>query len=179
MDVLEAICSRRSIKKFKDDRIGADVLSSLLEAARVAPSGGNKQPREYVVVTERDSLEQLAACHPFSRWLSGASAGLVLLGDPAVGAYWLEDACVAGQNIWLACTGMGLGVAWSAIFQQEPVESARREGYVRGILGIPDRFRVVAILGIGFPDEVPVPKERRALSEVTHWEKFGLKQAGV
>lgn len=174
MDALTAIRSRRSIKAFKSERVSVQTLEELLEAGYDAPSGANYQPRQFVVATTRDLLAVLARTHSHCAWLKSAQAALAILGDRARSRYWLEDCCVAAQNIWIAATALGLGVAWAAMYQSDnPKETARREGLVRDALGIPDTLRVPIVLGLGLPAAEPRERNRPPLAELVHWDRYG------
>ncbi len=174
MDVSEAIQQRRSVKQYEQRPIPTDLLRQVVEAAYLAPTGGNRPSFEVLVVTDRDQLEQLGTTHGACRWLSNAAAGIALLGDPAASRYWAEDCSVAATLVWLRAVELGLGCAWAAMYQSDnPEESARREGFCRQVLGIPENLRVVAVMGLGFPAESPAPKVRRAYEDVVHWGSYG------
>lgn len=173
MQVIESIKSRRSIKKYQAKPISKEVALKLIEAASMAPTGANKQPWEFVLFTDKSKLAHLSKCHQYSAWLADAALGVALVGDPDRGKYWLEDCCCAAENLWLAATDMGLGVAWGAVFQNfDSTESEKRESFVREALGIPKKYRVIALLGLGYPADEPKTKELRKLEEIVHWEKF-------
>lgn len=173
MELSKVIKGRRSIKKYQAKPVSKEVALKLIEAASMAPTGANKQPWEFVLVTDKQKLSHLSKCHQYSAWLADAPLGIALVGDPERGKYWLEDCCCAAENLWLAATDMGLGVAWGAVFQNgDAAESERRESFVREALGIPKKFRVVALLGLGYPAEEPKIKEMRKFEEIVHWERF-------
>ena len=174
MDVSQAISERCSVKQYEQRPIPMELLQQVVEAAYLAPTGANWPSREVLVVIDRDQLEQLGKAHGACQWLSGAAAGIALLGDPAVSRYWVEDCSVAATEVWLSAVELGLGCAWAAMYQSDnPEESTRREGFCRQVLGIPERLRVVAIMGLGFPAESPAPKARRPYDDVAHWGSYG------
>ncbi len=174
MDALAAIHNRRSIKQFALEPVPRATLQKLLEAAYDAPSGASNYPCRFVVITEREALDRLGETHPFCGWLKTAQAAVVVVADSAKSRYWLEDCCVAAQNIWIAATALGLGAAWSAVFLSDnPDETAKREGHVRGTVGIPDTLRAPIVLGLGVPDyQVSERSKRPPLAEIGHWEKY-------
>lgn len=174
MDVSQAMDERRSVKQYEQRPIPADLLRRVAEAAYLAPTGANWPSREVLVVTDRNQLEQLGKAHGACKWLSGAAAGVVLLGDPTASRYWVEDCSVAATYVWLRAVELGLGCAWAAMYQSDnPEESARREGFCRQVLGIPERLRVVAVMGLGYPAESPAAKALRSYDDVVHWGGFG------
>ncbi|MDP2660900.1 MAG: nitroreductase family protein [Dehalococcoidia bacterium] len=174
MEALAAIHRRRSVKLFASEPVPLDALEQLLEAAYDAPSGANYQHCQFVVVTEREVLDSLGETHPHCAWLKSAQAAIAVLSDPTRSRYWLEDCCVAVQNIWIAATALGLGMAWAAMFQSDnPEETARREGLVREAVGIPAKLRVPVVLGLGLPAAEPGERKRPLLAELVHWGHYG------
>ena len=173
MDLTEVFQQRRSIKEFSDTSVSRKDLLQLLDTARQSPSGNNKCPWHFVIVTERETLQRLSETHPYCRWLSSAKAAIAIIADPASTKYWLEDCSVAAYSIWLKATGQGLGMGWAAIQQSDNTEgSARRQDFVRETLSIPDRFNVPMVLGIGYPAASPPEKKRPALEEIVSWEGY-------
>jgi len=173
VEVTEAIRQRRSIKTFHEREIPADILKQLLDAAYLAPTGGNYPSREFLVVSNREQLVKLSQAHAHCPFLASAAAAVALLGKPAQSRYWVEDCGVAGAHIWLSAVSLGLGAAWAAMYQSdnEP-ESTRREQYCRDVLGLPANLRVVGVLALGYPAAIPHPKPRPAYDAVVHWGTY-------
>jgi len=173
MDVLSAIEKRREITRFTPDPIPKDALDMLLRTLYLAPSGNNLPSREFILVTAKDMLLELRSTTPYMKWLENAAAAVVITGRPEISKYWLQDASIAGGYVWLAAVSLGLGAAWGAVYHAEDAaESAKREQYVRVRLGIPDSYRVVAILGFGYPAAEPPEKKMYPMECVVHLEKF-------
>lgn len=173
MDAMAAIHNRRSIKQFSSEPVPRETLKKLLEAAYDAPSGANNNPWKFIVVTDRAVLDRLAETHQHSGWLKSAQASIVIVADSAKSRYWLEDCCVAAENIWISATALGLGLAWAAMYLSDnPQETTRREGLVRQVLGIPDSLRAPIVLGIGVPDYQLSERKRPALEEIMHWGRY-------
>lgn len=173
MDVLSAIEQRREITKFKDTPISPEVMEKLIRSLYLAPSGNNLPSREFVVITNREMLQSLSTTSPYMKWLEKAASGIVITGNPSLSKYWLQDASIAGSFLWLASVSYGLGAAWGAVYHSEDAaESNKREQYVRSLLGVPSDLRVVAIIGLGYPDVLPDPKEMVSLEKVVHREKY-------
>lgn len=174
MDALDAIHNRRSIKKYTGDPVPQETLQKLVEAAYDAPSGANLNPWQFIVVTDRGLLDRLAEAHQYCGWLRSAQAAIVIAADSGKSRYWLEDSSSAAENIWIAATALGLGVAWSAInLSDNPEETERRQSVVRLALSIPEELRVPIVLGIGFPAGQPGDRKRPPLAEIVHWGKYG------
>jgi nitroreductase len=174
MNVFEAIESRREITHFLDRPIPEEHLEQLLNSGYLAPTGNNLPSREFILVSNRETLKHLAQATPFVSWLKEASAAIVITGCPEVSKYWLQDASIASGFIWLSATPLGVGTAFGAIYHAyDTNESERRESYVRKKLAIPENRRIVAILGLGYPGENPSAKQPLPRESIVHYDQFG------
>lgn len=175
MDTIEAIRNRRSVKSYLSTPVPREKLETLIDLARLSPSGDNKNTWGFVVITQRNSLERLSQTHPDCKWLSSAQAGIAVVIDPTSTRYWLEDCSVAAYSIWLAATAQGLGAAWAAMYQSDnPDETKRRQQLLRETLSIPEDILVPMVLAIGYPESLPPVKKRPQLKEVICWERYTL-----
>ena len=173
MNVFEAIQKRREITKFLDKTIPKDTLEQILDAGYLSPAGNNLPSREFILVQKPDMLQHLAKATPFVPWLEGSQAAIVITGRPGISKYWLQDASIASGFIWLSATGLGLGAAFGAIYHAEDAdESAKRENYVREALSIPQDRRIVAILGLGYPETLPPAKTQLPRETIVHYNQF-------
>lgn len=173
MDVFEAIRNRREITKYSDKPIPEDVLTRVEDAGMYAPTGNNLPSKDLIVVKDRSTLDQLANTTAYMKWLLEAPTAIAVTGRPDVSKYWLQDASIACAFIWLQAVEEGLGSAFGAVYHsQDEQESIRRESHVRNVLSIPDDRRVVAVLGLGYPNETPKPKKHIPRDEIIHYEKF-------
>jgi len=164
MDVLEAIRTRRSIRKYRPELIPEEKLEMILEAARLAPSAGNRQPWRFVVVQNVDRKKALAEAANNQTFLKDAAAIIVAVGDPEASARWYEkDTMIALEHMVLAATALGYGTCWIGAFDED---AAKR------LLRIPAKMKVVAILPIGVSSEKPAPKPRKELSEIFFKEEW-------
>lgn len=174
MDVFEAIRGRRSIRSYIPAEIDPNQLRLVLEAAIWAPSAGNLQPWEFVVVDDRDIMKHLARASLNQMWMSESSAIIAVCADvDRTGAiygergrrlYAIQDCAAATQNMLLASYSLGLGTCWVGAFYEEEV---------RRILKLPANVRPLALIPIGQPGESPLPPARRSLREVVHYNVFG------
>lgn len=162
MDVLEAIKGRRSNRKYKYKEIDHNILIKLLEAARWAPSGGNRQPWQFIVVTDRKKIKMLKMASP---GFYGEEAALVLV-------LCLErerimkssyDVCIdlgmAAQNIMLAAYALGLGTCAIASFTARAINR---------FLDVPNTLEVKLLISIGYPAHTPKTPPRQPLSELVY-----------
>jgi nitroreductase len=159
METLEAILTRRSIRRYTRDPISETALETVLRAAMHAPSAVNQQPWHFVVVDDRDLLDRIPDFHPYSSFLREAPIAIVVCGDlerDRLGAsYWVQGCAAATQNLLLAAHAVGLGAVWLGVY---PIEQ-RVEG-VRDLLQLPDNLIPLNIVSLGHPAESPARVDR-------------------
>ncbi|MCQ6274234.1 nitroreductase family protein [Bacillus sp. V3B] len=173
MNVFEAIKKRREITHFQKKQIPSEILEQILNAAYLAPAGNNLPSREFIAVTQPETLQHLAQATPFVPWLAESAAAIVITGRPEVSKYWLQDASIASGFIWLSATELDIGAAFGAIYHAEDTdESAKRENYVRDALSIPQDRRIMAILGLGYPEKQPPAKSLLLRESIVHHDHF-------
>jgi nitroreductase len=173
MDVFEAIQKRREITHYQKKPIPADNLEQILNAAYLAPAGNNLPSREFIAVTKSETLQHLSKATLFVPWLAESAAAIIITGRPDVSKYWLQDASIASGFIWLSATELSLGAAFGAIYHAEDAnESAKRENFVRDALSIPQDRRIVAILGLGYPEKEPAAKSLLSRESTVHYDHF-------
>jgi nitroreductase len=164
MDVFEAITARRSIRKYKAEPVPDAQFAEILEAARLAPSAGNRQPWRFVVVRDKKRKAQVAVAANNQAFLRDAGAIVVAAVDPEISPRWHEkDIMIALEHMVLAATALGLGTCWIGAFNEDELKH---------LLKIPEKVKVVALLPIGSPDEKPRPKPRKPFHEIFFKEEW-------
>jgi nitroreductase len=161
MEALEAIRKRRSVRSYTGAPIPKEDLETIVDAGRLAATGSNKQPWEFIVVTERGMIDQLKVA---SAWMDKAGAIIAVVMDPA-SRWWLEDGAAAVENMLIAATALGYGSCWLEGY------TLPREEEFKALLGIPKAKRLLTLVPIGVPAEWPT-KDKKPLAEVLHWEKY-------
>ncbi|MDO9573183.1 MAG: nitroreductase family protein [Candidatus Omnitrophota bacterium] len=166
MDNLELLKFRRSIRKFQNRSIAKADLEKLVDSARFAPTARNVQPWEFVVVTDKHKLTELAKLAENGRFMAGAAACIAVF--CAGTKYYLEDGCAATCNILLAATALGIGSCWVA-GDKKPYS-----GQVSNLLNTPEDMKLISLVALGYPQEKDCfkPSDKRELKELLHWEKF-------
>ncbi len=154
-EALKTIITRRSIRKYVDQPISEDQVQWMLRAAMNAPSAGNEQPWEFLVITNRNKLKRVPEFHPYSKMLAGAPLAILVVADPARAKYegelrqlWIQDCSAATQNILLAAHSLGLGAVWLAVYP-DPL----RHNGMRELFNIPEGWVPFSIISIGCPVE--------------------------
>ena len=161
-EALQTIITRRSVRKYLDQPISEDQVQWMLRAAMNAPSAGNEQPWEFLVITDRDKLKRVPEFHPYSKMLPGAALAILVIADPAKVKYeeelrqlWIQDCSAASQNILLAAHSMGLGAVWLAVYP----DPLRLNG-IRELFNIPKERVPFSIISIGYPVETKQAADR-------------------
>ncbi len=170
-EALEIIYTRRSVRSFTGDVVAREDLMKILRAGMSAPSAVNIQPWAFVVVTKRETLDELCDTLPYAKMLDKAGAAIVVCGIPEKDEvysvkYWVLDCSAATENILLAAHALGFGAVWTAVYPDD--EKGRN---VRRILNIPKNMIPLNVIPIG------VPKGKGAVidkfkEENIHWEKW-------
>ncbi len=170
MDVYEAIIKRKSVRSFKDEEVPDEIISRLLEAARLAPSASNRQEWRFVVVRDQVMRKKLAEAARGQKFVAEAPVVLACCAETdehvmACGQLCYPiDVAIAMDHITLCAAGEGLGTCWIGAFEEEPVKQ---------LLGIPSPVRVVGLLPIGYPtDPSSVKKKRLPLEEIVKYERW-------
>lgn len=166
MEFFQALQQRYSVRAYHDQPVPDDTLRQILQAANDAPSAGNLQPWQIVVVRDAAAKRRLAeTC--YQQWFI-AQAPVVLVffavpersrqkyGDLGANFLCVQDATIACAHAHLAAAVVGLGSCWIGAFD---------EAVVRELTGAPGDWRVMALLPVGYPADTPKPRERRALRD--------------
>lgn len=171
MQFQELILMRQSVRSFKADVPKKDVLELVLDAARVAPSAVNFQPRQFIVVTDTEKLSQLHACY-HREWFNSAPACIVVVGNHHEA--WQRnsdgkdhtdiDVAIAIDHLTLQAAEIGLGTCWVCNFEVDKVKS---------LFSLSAYMEPIALIPIGYPtdesDLKPTEKKRKPLDEIVEW----------
>jgi nitroreductase len=133
-----------------------------MDAGRLAPSGSNGQPWDFIAITDRETIIKMVKVN---RCLEQAGAVIAVVLDPA-SRWWLEDGSAAVENMLLAVTALGYGAVWLE------GNVLPHEDEMKRLLNVPSDKRMPIIIPIGVPTG-PVEKPKKSLAEVLHWEKYG------
>jgi len=157
---LDFIFRRRSVRKYLDKEIPAEMLNDLLEAGMAAPSARATDPWHFLVITERETLNRMTTALPHGKMLLAAPAAIVVCGDmnralEGFESYMLQDVSAAVENILLAACALGLGSCWLGIHPRR-----NRMDSIRNIFSLPDHIIPVAGISLGWPDASPEARTR-------------------
>lgn len=173
MNVLEAIKGRRSIRAFKSQDVSAEIVEKLIDSARWAPSAGNIQPWEFIIVRDPKIKRELVKAALNQTFIKEAPVVIVACADEdrsfqgygirGKNLYCIQDTAAAIQNIHLTAYSLGLGTCWVGAFREEEAME---------VLKIPRGVRPVAIIPVGYSAEYPQPRGRRSINQIVHYETF-------
>ncbi len=169
MDALEAIHTRRSIRKYQPRPVPEELIQKLLAAAMSAPSAGNSQPWHFVVLTEKEILREIPAINPYAAMADEAPAAILVCGDTTVekyAGYWVVDCAAAVENLLLAAHALGLGAVWTGTYPRKE----RMEAYGR-LLNLPQEVVPHTLVVLGYPAE-RLPAEDRYRPERVHLNRW-------
>ena len=169
---------RRSIRKFQDKPVEPEKIDQLVEAALRSPSSRGFNPWEFVVVTEKTTIEKLAGAKAQgSAFLKNAPLAFVVCADETRSDVWVEDASIASIFIHLAATAVDLGSCWIQIRKRPHDDATSAEAYIQELLKLPSHLKVESILAVGYPDEEKPSHEKSELPyDKVHREAYGQKQ---
>jgi len=162
---LEAISTRRSVRSFTSKPIAKEIVEELLRAAMSAPSAGNEQPWQFVVMDDRRMLDRIIDVNPNAKMCKEAQAAILVCGDTSKEKYpgfWVQDCSAAAQNILLAAHDKGIGSVWTGVY---PIEE-RVEGF-RRLLGLPENVVPFCLVPLGYPAK-QVPQVDRFQRDRVH-----------
>ena len=143
--VLENIAERKSVRKYLNKSVEEDKIDAMVKAGMAAPSGMDRRPWEFVVVTDREALDSMAAKLPYAKMLTNAPLAIVVCGDTTRSSYWYLDCSAATQNVLLAAEALGLGAVWTAAYPYED-----RIDVVRQNTGLPENIVPLCVIPIGY-----------------------------
>ncbi len=173
MEFFETVKKRRSIRTYLPKQVENEKLEKILAAANQAPSAGDTQGYEMIVVEDAYLLDQLWKTVPDQTFVKPAPLAVVFCANEKRSSekhlargknlYCIQDATIAAAYAQLAAADMGLGTVWVGSFNEEEV---------RKIIEAPEYLRPVAVIPLGYIGGDPPPTSRRALSDIVHRDKF-------
>lgn len=172
--MLDLLFKRRSIRRFKEDKVPTAELNKLLQAALLSPSSRGIRPWEFIVVDDKEVLADLARSKEHgSSFLNGAPLGIVVIADQTKTDVWIEDTAIASIIIQLMAESLGLGSCWIQIRNRMHHEQETAEDYIRNLLNIPDRYRIESVIALGYPDEEKLPYTEDSLkTDKIHFNRY-------
>lgn len=166
MDLFEAIQKRASVRAYDAVEVPDADLVRIAEAGRRAPSGGNRQPLQFIIIRKPATLKALERVQAA---FATASAAIGIVADPQASRWWLEDASAAAENMLLAIAALGYASVWveGTLIKEEP--------FARDLLGVPSSKRLIILLPLGKAPQDTPQADKKPLEEILWREKYGSK----
>lgn len=170
-DVSTAIEGRRSIRSYRSEAVSDEAMAKILHAGQMAPSAGNLQGREFIVIRDTNTKRMISDAALRQRFIEDAPVCIVVCTNlprtkrkygKRAELYVVQDTSASVMNMMLQACELGLGTCWVGAFDEHQVAEA---------LGIPGDIRPVAILPVGVPDETPEapPRLGKQIEHSEHW----------
>ncbi|MCL2149718.1 MAG: nitroreductase family protein [Dehalococcoidia bacterium] len=166
METLEAILTRRSIRRYTEEQVPQETIQKLLEAGMCAPSACDFQPWHLVVIDDHKILDEIPSFHRHAAMLREAPLAILVCGDPETSRYWQQDCSAVSQNILLAAHAMGLGAVWLGLYPREA-----RTQPMQKLLGLPETIMPLSLIALGHPAEEKAPRVKPQ-DEKVHYNRW-------
>lgn len=170
---LNVLFDRKSVRKFTDNVVEQEKVDALLHAAMSAPSARNIQPWKFIVVNDRNLLNELGNALPYAKMLLQATLCIIVCSDlrglednSTAQGFWVQDCSAATENILLAVEALSLGACWTGCYPRED-----RQNIVKEILNVPDGVIPFSVIPIGYPQE-DTPVKEKFKQENIFYNKF-------
>ena len=165
MSSIDFILTRRSIRHYDKKDIPEYILNQIFEAGRNAPSAVNRQPIHFIIVNDQEAKKELSK-GMFNRHIKGSPAvivGCANVNSVLTGKWAIVDAAIAMQNMVIAAWTLGIGSCWIGDFKEKKVKK---------LLKIPDKWKVVALVTLGYPAEKPKQRKKKPVEELFSFNSF-------
>ncbi|AOR25148.1 nitroreductase family protein [Clostridium taeniosporum] len=166
---MDAILNRKSIRKYKDIKVSDEIVEELLKAGMAAPSAGNEQPWEFIVLRDKEIMRKITEVHQYSKMLLDADVAIVVCGDESKEKFrdfWIQDCSAATENILIAAEDKGLGAVWLGVYPM-----ADRVAPIKKLLNLPASVNPLSIIPVGYPAEQKEPGDRFNKTRV-HYDRW-------
>ncbi|MDD3053108.1 MAG: nitroreductase family protein [Endomicrobiaceae bacterium] len=160
--VINNILNRKSVRKYTAQKVEQDKIDTIIKAGMSAPSAMNKQPWEFIVISDKKKLEDIAKILPYALPVKNASVAIIVCGNVDVSeSYWVQDCSAVTENILLAAESLGLGAVWCGIYPQD-----ERVKGIQRLLIIPKNIIPLSVVPIGYPLGNEMPKQKYNPSKI-------------
>jgi nitroreductase len=166
MDIQEALLNRRSIRKYKNQKISQENINKILKAAMYAPSAMNLQSWQFIVIDSKEVMLEIVKSIPYAEMLKQSVAAILVCGDTAVekNESWLLQNCSATtQNILLSAHELGIGSCWIGIHGMVDIINN-----IKLQFKLPENILPVSLVSLGYPDESVIAEDRFKKEKIHH-----------
>jgi len=151
--MLDVIKKRRSVRQYKDKEVEEEKIEEILRAAMTAPSAHHRKPWRFWVVRDPKIKEKLSQVHRWASFVAKAPIVLVIGSDKD--KHWVENCSVVATLVYLEAANQGLGACWVQVREMKTKGGEESEEYVRNLLGAEKGMRILCLMPLGYPQELP------------------------
>lgn len=160
--MIQAIKNRHSHRSFKDREVEEEKLEEILKAAAYSPSARHAYPWSLVVVRDEETRKKLSEVTPYAGFIAESPVAVVVASEET--NEWVEDCSIAAEHLQLEATEQGLGACWAHVREHKGKEGDAEET-VRELLSLPEDYRVLCMIAIGYPSKEKPPHSESELKE--------------
>ena len=164
MEFFEVVKQRKSVREYSDKKVDKATLEKVIDAGRVAATARNEQPWEFIISSDKEILNKICSMCPNGPFIKDAPHLIAVFSKDT--KYYIEDCSAATQNMLLAIEALGLGGCWVAGDKKDYIEEVRK------IFNVPEGYKLVSMISVGYPKKPQGPKNKKDLKEVLRWEKW-------
>ena len=169
MDCVEAILTRTSVRKYKNETVSEKTIFDIIKCGMQAPSAGNEKPWQFIVIDDKQILSEIPKFHNHAQMITDAACGILICIDSTLVKYdemAIQDCSAATQNILLSIHANGLGGVWLGVYPRE-----NRMKSLRKLLNIPEKITPFSLISVGVPAEKRSPEDRfdKARIHLNQW----------
>jgi len=169
MDTIEAILTRRSIRKYNNKEVSKELINIILKCGMYAPSSYNQQLWEFIIIDKREILDKIPEIHPNSNMIREVNIAILVCGnlnEKINQSYWTQDCSAATQNLLISAASLGLGSIWLGIYPRED-----RIIGLKKLLNLPEHIIPFSLVPIGYSEEINEDPERFNPDKI-HYNKW-------
>jgi len=144
---------RRSVRNFLDKKVEEEKIHEILCSAQVSPSANGMKGWEFIVIDQREILDKLAQAGTYQKFLTNCPLGIAIIAEETKN--WIENCAIVASHMSLEAVNQGLQTCWANIRIGKLEDGSDREEFVRGVLKIPENYRILCIMAIGYPKVDP------------------------
>jgi len=164
MDFFEVVRNRKSVREYSEKEVKKELLEKVVDAGRLAATARNVQPWQFIITSDKEILKKICSMCPNGPFIKDAPHLIAVFSKDT--KYYLEDSSAATQNMLLAIEALGLGGCWVAGDKKDYIEAVRK------IFNVPEGYRLVSMISVGYPKKAQGPKAKKGIKEILHWEKW-------
>lgn len=164
MDFLEVVTNRKSVREYSEKEVEKTLLEKIIDAGRLAATARNVQPWEFIITSQKEILKKICGMCPNGAFVKDAPHLIAVFSKDT--KYYIEDCSAATENMLLAIESLGLGGCWVAGDKKDYADTVRK------IFNVPEGYKLVSMISVGYPKKPQGPKAKKSVKEVLHWEKW-------